>query len=644
MKRTSILLALVVLTIFGCLQAQTQSGVVKTRGRMVGGKLVPGTPLTGATVQVDGRQAMLSKDGKFSFPVKDGKYTLKSVTKQGYSLIDAEACRNYNYSKNPLTIVMESPEQQQQDKLTAERKIRRQLQDRLREKEDAIEALLEQNRITEEQYRKQLQELYSEQQNNEKLIADMAKQYSELDYDQLDEFQRQVSYCIENGQLAKADSLLRSQGDMNKQVEESLKAGAALQQQRDQLKKAEAVHAAKVEEMARRCYSFYEMFLLQHQNDSAAHYLELRASLDTTNVEWQMDAGKFIEEYLADVDAASEYYHRSLRQALPINNGLNNDVAKVFDAMTKICKKKGQYNEMMQYSQKSLVVRKSLFGEKDPSIATSYLNIANSNCDLGNHDLALKQFDTVLNIVADASSDVSDLEATAYYGMGKVYNYYKNNLEKALWCYEMQKKSLLKNTKENEPRMIKCYDRLSELYMYLGEFDKSMEYNKKAMGIVMEHYGDNHPETADLIGSRGKCHLFKGELKEALDDLNQSYDKLRFFYGDDNAKVADALGLIAYVYFSSGDFDAAVKKEMMVLKTHLKTLGEKHKATAYDYLFLASCYEGMNDFDNALEYAEKSLEIYNKTLGSDHEETIAAKHIIEEIESAMEKSGLRRYK
>jgi tetratricopeptide (TPR) repeat protein len=383
------------------------------------------------------------------------------------------------------------------------------------------------------------------------------------------------------------------------------------------------------------------MFLLQHQNDSAAHYLELRASLDTTNVEWQMDAGKFIEEYLADVDAASEYYHRSLRQALPINNGLNNDVAKVFDAMTKICKKKGQYNEMMQYSQKSLVVRKSLFGEKDPSIATSYLNIANSNCDLGNHDLALKQFDTVLNIVTYANSDVSDLEAKAYYGMGKVYNYYKNNLEKALWCYEMQKKSLLKNTKENEPRMIKCYDRLSELYMHLGEFDKSMEYNKKAMGIVMEHYGDNHPETADLIGSRGKCHLFKGELKEALDDLNQSYDKLRFFYGDDNAKVADALGLIAYVYFSSGDFDAAVKKEMMVLKTHLKTLGEKHKATAYDYLFLASCYESMNDFDKALEYAEKSLEIYKQTLGEENEEAQAAKGTIEEIEEKRRESGWR---
>ncbi|MBQ6725938.1 MAG: hypothetical protein IJQ89_05100, partial [Bacteroidales bacterium] len=207
MKRTAaIILTLLALLVADGVLAQTQNGVVKTRGRMENGKLVPGTALAGATVQVEGRQAMLAKDGNFSFPVKDGKYILKSVTKQGYNLVDAEACRQYQYSKNPLTIVMETPDRQMQDKLKAERKIRRQLQDQLREKEDEIEELREQNRLTEEQYRNALQELYTQQQSNEKLIADMAKRYSELDYDQLDEFQRQVSYCIENGQLAKADS------------------------------------------------------------------------------------------------------------------------------------------------------------------------------------------------------------------------------------------------------------------------------------------------------------------------------------------------------------------------------------------------------------------------------------------------------
>ena len=33
---------------------------------------------------------------------------------------------------------------------------------------------------------------------------------------------------------------------------------------------------------------------MQHLNDSAAYYLELRAGLDTTNVEWSDEAGGYI--------------------------------------------------------------------------------------------------------------------------------------------------------------------------------------------------------------------------------------------------------------------------------------------------------------------------------------------------------------
>jgi uncharacterized protein YPO0396 len=83
---------------------------------------------------------------------------------------------------------METPEQQLQDKLNAEKKIRRNLQKQLQDKEDEIEALKEENKITLEEYQKSLQQLYAEQESNEQLIADMAKRYSELDYDQLDEF------------------------------------------------------------------------------------------------------------------------------------------------------------------------------------------------------------------------------------------------------------------------------------------------------------------------------------------------------------------------------------------------------------------------------------------------------------------------
>ena len=642
MKRTSILLALVVLTIFGGLQAQTQSGVVKTRGRMVGGKLVPGTPLTGATVQVDGRQAMLSKDGKFSFPVKDGKYTLKSVTKQGYSLIDVEACRSYNYSKNPLTIVMESPEQQQQDKLTAERKIRRQLQDRLREKEDAIEALLEQNRITEEQYRKQLQELYSEQQNNEKLIADMAKQYSELDYDQLDEFQRQVSYCIENGQLAKADSLLRSQGDMNKQVEESLKAGAALQQQRDQLKKAEAVHAAKVEEMARRCYSFYEMFLLQHQNDSAAHYLELRASLDTTNVEWRLDAGEFWLNYFGNINKAWGFIHTASRHVRTQTHIKPSLVSQCYNDIGYLYMIKNDKQKALEYYKYALDNQLKHFGEDDVAIGLYYNNIAlvyNYMNDTPNSKLYFKK---AIDNWEKNSQEGS--VAVGYSNLGQLYikeKDYDTGLK-----YLLQSISFFEKNDDETSKYyrINNYTNIAQAYFDLHEYDVSKDYVQKALKTAHEIFGESHTYIAKLLYMQGNLWSVDNQFDRALKEYEAASKMYKDIEGEQSTNALVAEKKIANVYFSTGDFEAAAKKGMMVLEALLKTLGENNKITADVYLFLANCYRDMSDFSNAMANAEKALDIYNKTIGPDHEETMAAKQAIEEIQKDEEKSGARIYK
>ena len=85
------------LTLSVGLTAQTQQGYVKTRGRMVNGKLVPGTMIDHAVVQIKNRNNLVSgKDGTFSFPVSSGKsYILLGARKEGYQMVDVEACREY---------------------------------------------------------------------------------------------------------------------------------------------------------------------------------------------------------------------------------------------------------------------------------------------------------------------------------------------------------------------------------------------------------------------------------------------------------------------------------------------------------------------------------------------------------------------
>ena len=222
---------LIMCCLFFSIWAQTQQGVVKTKGRMVNGKHVVGQGLSGATVTIQGRSAVLSQvNGGFSFPVTAKTFMVQGVQKNGYQLVDPDATlKAYQYSPNTFYIVMETPEQQSDDKLAAERKIHRTLQRQLQQREDELEELKAQNKLTQEEYRKAMQQLYDDQQNNLKLIADMAKEYSEMDYDQMDELNRQISDAILNGELTKADSLLRSKGDINErnaEIDRRLKAEA----------------------------------------------------------------------------------------------------------------------------------------------------------------------------------------------------------------------------------------------------------------------------------------------------------------------------------------------------------------------------------------------------------------------------------
>lgn len=294
--------------------SQTQQGYVKTKGRLASdGTVISGSRISGATVQVKGRSAVLSQsNGTFSFPITSQSYYLQSVQKQGYVLTDPEVLsKQYAYSKNPLVLVLETPSQQADDILAVKKKIRRTLERLLQEKEDEIESLKEQQKLSEEEYRRQLQEMYAQRENNEELINEMAERYSRMDFDEVDEFNRRISQLILDGKLTEADSLLNTKGDINARaavLRQHQEANAQVEQEikkkQKKLEKSKELAQKELEDLAQDCYSKFEIFKMQHQNDSAAYYISLRSSLDTLNTEWRIDEATFTSTFMADYATA----------------------------------------------------------------------------------------------------------------------------------------------------------------------------------------------------------------------------------------------------------------------------------------------------------------------------------------------------
>ena len=317
MKKRILFLSALLIAVTCSAMAQSQKGFVKTRGRIVNGKVVAGQGLTGATVHVKGRASVLVKNsnGSFSFPVTTKQFVIESVNKKGYQLVDADAApKTYVHSPAPIYLVMETPSQLMEDKLEAERKLRRTLTKRLQQREDELEALKEQNRITQEQYNATMQQLYDQQESNEALVREMAEYYSRIDYDQIDEFNTRVSEFILAGDLAKADSLLRSKGDIDERIRKLNEHHDANVQARETLEKSEQAEQFSREDLAQDCFSFFRRFALDNKPDSALCYIEKRAALDSTNCQWQADAGSYLQKR-GMTRQARKYYDRALKAA-----------------------------------------------------------------------------------------------------------------------------------------------------------------------------------------------------------------------------------------------------------------------------------------------------------------------------------------
>ena len=211
--KIKILLCFVLATIGQSIFAQTQQGYVKTLGRPE----KKGEALGGVTVRVKGEHnpVVSNNNGTFSLLLADKKngdaYVLQQVQKNGYELNEKDLIgRQFAFSdKVPLTIVMVSSEQLQADKQRIENNAYKTAEKNYKAKYNLLEKQLADNKITAEQYREEIQDLQNKFEKYQSLIDGLAEHYAHTDYDELDEKDREINLCIENGDMERADSLIR---------------------------------------------------------------------------------------------------------------------------------------------------------------------------------------------------------------------------------------------------------------------------------------------------------------------------------------------------------------------------------------------------------------------------------------------------
>lgn len=634
------LLTYFLLVLCAVASAQTQQGYVKTRGRLnAKGDLIKGIRLSGASIILkNGGTYVSSKDGAFSFNVPSQSFYLLKVQKNEYQLCDQDIlAKSYTFSSNPLVIVMDKPDQTLEDKLEIEEHIRKKLTDQLNIQKAELKKLKEQQKISLQEYNKQLQELYAKQNNNEKLIAEMAERYSTTDFDQMDDFQRQVTFFIHNGDLARADSLLNTKGDMQERSAELDRIDALLKadskdiaKRQENHEKSVALKAKTVEDFAADCYSRFELCRLQHNNDSAAYWLELRASKDTMNIEWQYQAANFNQNYLSNFTKAYFYYGRALRNSIMQHGEDNVATAEYYHGLGYLYQGKGSYAQAIPLYKKSINLRLKYYGENHLKTAETYNNLGSSYRALGKFNDALANLKKSYDITKNRLGEESAKLCACLNNMGNVYLDIRN-YEKALQCFNRSLFLSKKNYGDNSIKNAVMYNNIGLIYCGREpkQYDKAFEYFTIALNLRLKEYGENHVSVAETYMCIAEVLREQCDYHKALEANQKALSILT--KNEQRHDIAIVYNNMALIYMDLKDYSNAETYYQKGLSVIKNLYGEQHPNVATLYNNYARFKYLIGKIDEALEFYDKALKIRLQYFGENHPSVLEVRSNMENV-------------
>lgn len=561
-------------------QNTIQNGYVKTLGRPD----KKGEPLSAVSVRVKGEHnPVLSKeDGTLTLLLTGKKngdaYALQEVQKKGYELNETGVIgRQYAYSdKVPLTIVMVSSAQLQADKQRIENNAYKVAEKNYKAKLDLLERKKEENAISEKQYRKELLDLQDKFEKYQLLIDGLAGHYAHVDYDDLDDKEREVNICIENGELERADSLIKTMFDPIDVLKRNKEALAQLNRQISEansiIDKANEDMAAVLKQQekdANYLYQLYTIALSRFDNEKAGQYIETRAKLDTTNIRWQVDAASFHRVFSAKYQNAEYFLQRGLSESYKkyqewnlISAFILNDLARTYESMGKMKNADDCYRDAF-----------TIYSHYKDTISNEIAMLYN------NHGLFLMK--------------------------NGVYDVALQSLEKA-------REIKFQLYDEGHIQLANVYNNIGMANHYLQKYDEALSYYQKALPLFLKQYGEKNANVASCYNNIGMSYFAENDTINARLNLGKALEIRKSLYGTHSLPVAESYNNIGSLYQKRGDNATALNYHRQALSIREDMLGQWHTDVAQSLAHIGDIYDAIMSFE-CVDYYRRALQIYLKS-------------------------------
>ncbi len=200
--------------------------------------------------------------------------------------------------------------------------------------------------------------------------------------------------------------------------------------------------------------------------------------------------------------------------------GTNADAARALSFLGVVYFSTGKYNQALSHQERSLEIRKNIFGDLHESVAASYNDLGLVYSQV-NPDQALYYYELALGIYKNIYADDNPRIAQANTNIGVIYS----KLElygDAIINFEAALNTWNKIYTNAHPNKAFVLSNLGRTNNSMGNRVAALEYYQQALEIYKSTYGSKHPDIAQTYNNIASLKMSNQKWEEAIIDLQSA--------------------------------------------------------------------------------------------------------------------------
>ncbi len=320
---------------------------------------------------------------------------------------------------------------------------------------------------------------------------------------------------------------------------------------------------------------------------------------------------------------AMDYHNRSLGIRRGIYGEEHPDVADSLNNLGDVYHEQGNLPKAIELHTQSLGIRRGIYGEEHSDVATSLNNLGELYKAQGDLPKAIELHTQGLHIFRKVYGEEHLSVAVSLSNLGGAYQA-KGNLPEAIELYNQSVSIRRKVCGEEHPHIALSLNELGVAYDEQGNLPKAIELHTQSLAIRRKVYGEEHPVVATSLNNLGEAYRAQGNLPKAIELHTQSLAIRRKVYGEEHPAVASSLNNLGEAYKAQGNLPMAIELHTQSLAIKRKVYGEVHSDVAVSLYNLGLAYQAQGDFQKTVETYKSLLAVQERLLGKESEEVADA--------------------